>query len=192
MRKWIVYSFELAVVYGLLGWAVAGTLARGDEPAQGRSDVVDPASADSSGFTGRLNARRAERGLAPVAHDSGLSTHARRNNELQSRYGLGHHYTGGLAQCAGVGLADCVSALAAWIASPGKYDRWGNYIMGHADILFSPTLVAVGFDQLGSCVTVSCSMGGASVAASGAGTISPPSSMPAYRVRPRRRMRLCR
>ncbi len=140
MRRWIISVLELAAIYGLITFAVAGQL-RGQE--------VDP-----TGFTADLNTMRAARGLPAVRHDPGIVGVAGRNNELQVVYGLGHHYLGGLAQCSGIGHPDFRAILNAWSLSPG-----------HAAILFSPALTSVGYHQLGTCHTVACSMGGSAVQA---------------------------
>jgi hypothetical protein len=136
MRRISTTIIELVAAYALVYFAIAGQLRADDQPS------------DPTGFVPMLNQERVKAGLPPVAYDPGIVAHAARNNQLQSAYGLGHHWLGGLAQCAGVGFADCRSVLGAWSMSPG-----------HAAVLFSPSLVSVGYHQLGTNHTASCSMG---------------------------------
>ena len=105
-------------------------------------------SGDPTGFTDQLNAVRVQRGLPPVAYNPGYVSVAAQNNAWQAVRGLGHHVLGGLAQCAGVGPADCQSILSLWLSSPS-----------HAAILLSPSLASVGYHQSGAHHTVSGSMG---------------------------------
>lgn len=110
-------------------------------------------SGDPSGFTDALNQKRASIGLSAVRYEPSYVGVAARNNSFQVSLGLGHHFLGGLAQCAGVGQANCQSVLADWSASPG-----------HAAILFDPSLQAVGYHQLGTAHMVSGSSSGATAA----------------------------
>jgi len=104
---------------------------------------------DPSGFTQALNAARAQRGLAPVAHDPAAAATARQNNLCQMARGLGHWARGSYGQCSAVGMGDAASALAAWSNSPS-----------HAAIIFDPSLASVGFDVASGCATVSTTGGG--------------------------------
>src|SRR5208282_4595813 len=166
--RWIMISLiELVLTYALITFAIVGQL---------RAQEVDP-----TGFTQELNLLRTQRGLPAVRYDPGIVGHAARNNSLQSVYGLGHHWLGGLAQCAGLGQPDMRSVLNAWNGSPG-----------HAAILLSPSLVSVGYHQSGVCHTVACSMGWTVSAPVQSVPQMVPHVMPCYPVRRRWCLRLCR
>ena len=149
MRRITISIIELAVAYALIYIAVAGQIVRGSDEIGESIPPANQSSTDPTGFTEALNGLRAQRGLRPVAYDPRITAHAERNNQLQRSYGLGHHWLGGLAQCVGVGMFDMGSVLRAWTMSPG-----------HAAILFDPSLTSVGYHQLGTCHTASCSTGG--------------------------------
>jgi hypothetical protein len=140
----------------------------------GVSAQVRAQSGDPTGFTDQLNIQRVARGLSLVSYNPNYVNVSAQNNILQAAHGLGHHFLGGLAQCSGIGHASPQSVLSDWSQSPG-----------HANILFGPGLTSVGYHQLGTCHTVSCSMSYASQA--------PVASYPAYqynvRYQPFRRFR---
>lgn len=99
-------------------------------------------------FTDGLNQARASLGLGMAASNPGIAGVSGHNNSLQRAYGLGHHYTGGFAQCVAVGCGDSSAALSMWLASPA-----------HAAILLDPMLASVGFACDGYAASVACSRG---------------------------------
>ncbi len=113
---------------GLLLWA--GCVAKGDE------------------FSEALNRERATRNLAAASHSLGYVATSESNNGYQRQRGLGHYVTGGLAQCAAVGVANAEHAPQMWTRSPAR-----------AALIFAPNLTAVGFACDGYCASVSCSFG---------------------------------
>lgn len=132
-----------AIIGALFYFAVVGQV-----HGQSVAPTSAPAPGDPSGFTELLNQQRAQRGLQPVTYNISYVSVAQTNNYYQSSHGLGHHFLGGLAQCAGVGVNDARSILSLWLGSPG-----------HAAILLDPALSVVGYHQQGTCHTVSCSSG---------------------------------
>ncbi len=97
-------------------------------------------------FTTALNNQRAALGLPMVTQASNGSSVV--NNAQQRVRGLGHFYTGGIAQCAAVGACNADQALRMWAGSPA-----------HAALIFSPSLTAVGFACDGWAASVACTFG---------------------------------
>lgn len=139
MFRTILRDTLIAMLVGVvLVFAVAQACAQTGEP---------------DGFTVRLNAVRAAKGLSPVVGDRALVATAEANNVRQEMWGQGHHYTGGYAQCASVGP---LTALEALVGCPGKIGYLDS--PSHAALLLHPDATKFAWAQLGRCNTIVLAM----------------------------------
>ena len=93
-------------------------------PAPAVPMAVDPLA--------HVNFERSRRGLRRLAWDASLASAAATNNAMQAGWGLGHHYTGGSAQCS-ASTAD--PGYAAWLWATSR---------DHAALLFDPSARVAG------------------------------------------------
>lgn len=93
---------------------------------------------DPYGFTGWLNATRAQYGLPAVGYDPNLSAWASQNNAQQNARGMGHHVMGP-ARRQNSAMGGYASVPGMWMASPA-----------HRAALLDPTIRFIGIAGAGA------------------------------------------